>query len=91
MNDNSTVKRVDITDIDSEEKEKECLKLCKMVKGAVGCEGVWGTEKRGCYAIIKNVDQGDGEKSHMCWKFPDTGINSWRIWHLLVLIAEYLR
>ena len=47
-----------------------------MVKGAVACEGVWGTEKRGCYAIIKNVEQGDGEKSHMCWKFPDTGINS---------------
>ena len=46
-----------------------------MVKGVVGCEGVWGTEKRGCYAIIKNVEQGDGEKSHMCWKFPDTGIN----------------
>ena len=46
-----------------------------MEKGVVGCEGVWGTEKRGCYAITKNVDQGDGEKSHMCWKFPDTGIN----------------
>ena len=47
-----------------------------MVAGAVGCEGVWGTEKRGCYAIIKNVERGDGEKSHMCWKFPDTGICS---------------
>ena len=46
-----------------------------MVEGAIGCEGIWGTEKRGCYAFIKNVVKGNGEQKHMCWKFPDKCIN----------------
>ena len=73
LDNKTSVKKVGDGDINTPEAEKECLNLCKLVEGAVGCVGIWGKDTRGCYASMKGVEKGNGEENHSCWIFPKTG------------------
>ena len=49
--------------------QRECLKLCRSVQGATGCEVIWNVGSRGCYAHTQEVARGNGADNHVCWVF----------------------
>ena len=52
------------------EGQRECLRLCRSVQGATGCEVVWNVANRGCYAHTSYlIHHGNGEANHVCWVF----------------------
>lgn len=52
---NDGVFQLGFDDVDTPEKEAECLNLCAMEQGATGCEGIWGADNRGCYVHTKPI------------------------------------
>ena len=59
------------TRLGQEPSESECLKSCKEISGAVGCEyHVAG----GCQVHTKEVVKGNGNEDYTCFVFPETGL-----------------
>lgn len=55
-------------DIDTTERESECLRICKAIPCATACETVYDHDNRGCWIHTKDVADGNGVKNHFCWR-----------------------
>jgi len=56
----------------SEDKQMECLDLCRKFSQAhkvKGCSAIWGQSNRGCYIFTSSVFKGSGHSKHTCWSF----------------------
>ena len=67
---NSGVKKLNsMSNGDTLNGQKECLKLCRSVHGVTGCEVIWNQGNQGCYAHTREVARGNGQARHACWIF----------------------
>lgn len=64
---NTGVQKLHSLDVDTPEREAECLNLCKAVDGVTGCEGVKNVGGRGCYAHTSSVAMANGGAYDVCW------------------------
>ena len=64
---NAGVKRLDMLNDGSPERQNQCINLCRTVPGVTGCELVWGQINSGCYAHTREIASGNGVDRHICW------------------------
>lgn len=55
--------------VNTPEKQEECLLLCRSIAGATGCEAIWDRGNMGCYVHTQEVASGSGDNKHFCWIF----------------------
>ena len=66
---NNGVIKLNSLDSNTRERKLNCLKLCRALSNAIGCEVIWGQSNRGCYAHTQNIATGNGVDRHHCWMF----------------------
>ena len=72
---NSGVKKLNSVDGNTIKAQEECMKLCKTVDDATGCEVIWDQVNRGCYAHTQDISHGNNVDRHFCWVFSKAAKN----------------
>ena len=74
--DSSEIIQIDGKDYgNTTERQKQCLDLCHSIDGATGCELVWSSDKKGCYAYKQSLTQvkktclNEEKEECSCWIF----------------------
>jgi hypothetical protein len=58
-------------DFSTEAEQRRCLQTCQALEGATGCQVVWNSGQRGCYAHTATVDSHTQSSRHVCWIFSE--------------------
>ena len=80
---NSGQQKLHSQDVTTTGQQQECLRLCREIVGAKGCEGNRDNIWRGCYAHTQEVARGSGtDDKFWCWILSKCYEGNFTLWIL---------